>query len=162
MKRDTHINNLFSLVQIGRYLSICVMLCFGLMVKSQDANSPLTVIGNVKGVPASLSMAELKSVFMAEKQRWPDGTKVIIAMIKSTAPLGKIVSKRIYSMTGDEVRGFWAGISFAGKFESPLTFNTASELESYVSQTPGAVAILDKSPEAAEVKTVLINGKKTF
>ena len=162
MKRDTHINNLFSQVQIGRFLSICILLSVGLSAKSQDVNSPLTVIANAKGVPASLTLPELKSVFMAERQRWPDGTKVIIAMIKSTAPLGKIVSKRIYSMTGDEVRGFWAGISFAGKFESPVTFNTDSELESYVSQTPGAIAILDKAPEAAELKTVLIDGKKTF
>jgi len=162
MKRDTHISNLASLAQIGRLLSICILLSVALSVKSQDANSALTVIGNSKGVPVSLSLAELKSVFLAERQRWPDGTKVIIAMIKSTAPLGKVVSKRIYSMTGDEVRGFWAGVSFAGKFESPVTFNTDSELESYVSQTPGAIAILDKAPEAAEVKTVLINGKKTF
>lgn len=161
MKKDKYINK-FSLIQIGRLLSVCILLSVGIAVRSQDANSALTVIGNVKGVPASLSMAELKSVFMAEKQRWPDGTKVIIAMIKSTAPLGKVISKRIYSMTGDEVRGFWAGISFAGKFESPLTFNTDSELETYVSQTPGAIAILDKAPEVAEIKIVLINGKKTF
>ena len=65
-------------------------------------------------------------------------------------------------MSGDEVRGFWAGISFAGKFESPVTFNTVSELETFVAQNPGAIAILDKPSESSEIKTVLIDGKKSF
>lgn len=150
----------FTQTTIGKYFSICLLLCAGLLVRAQDAN--LTVIGNVKGVPSELKMSELKSVFMAERQRWTDGTKVIIAMIKSTTPLGKVISKRIYSMSGDEVRGFWAGISFAGKFESPVTFNTVSELETYVAQNPGTIAIMDKAPESPEVKTILIDGKKTF
>jgi hypothetical protein len=139
---------------------LCLLLSVGLLAKSQEGT--LTVIGNAKGVPAELKMAELKSVFKAEKQRWNDGTKVVIAMIKSTTPLGKIVSKRIYSMSGDEVRGFWASISFAGKFESPVTFNTVSELETYVAQNPGTIAILDKAPDSPEVRTILIDGKKAF
>ena len=144
----------------GKSLLLGLLLSFGLMAKSQDGT--LTVIGNSKGVPSEMKMSELKSVFMAEKQRWNDGTKVIIAMIKSTTPLGKVVSNRIYSMSGDEVRGFWAGISFAGKFESPVTFNTVSELETYVSQNPGTIAILDKPTGSAEIKTILIDGKKAF
>jgi len=155
-----NVSKIFRQAAIGRYLSICVLLSVCLLTKAQDGS--LTVIGNLKGVPAEMKMAELKSVFMAERQRWNDGTKVTIAMIKSTTPLGKIISQRIYSMSGDEVRGFWAGISFAGKFESPVTFNTVSELENFVSQNPGAIAILDKAPESPEVRTVLIDGKKAF
>jgi hypothetical protein len=144
----------------GKSLLLGLLLSFGLMARSQDG--ALTVIGNSKGVPSAMKMSDLKSVFLAERQRWNDGTKVIIAMIKSTTPLGKVVSKRIYSMSGDEVRGFWAGISFAGKFESPVTFNTVGELESYVAQNPGTIAIMDRPSESAEVKTILIDGKKTF
>lgn len=154
------IKKTFRQVAIGKYFSICFLLSVCLFAKGQE--SSLTVIGNLKGVPSEMKIAELKSVFMAEKQRWNDGTKVIIAMIKSTTPLGKVISKRIYSMSGDEVRGFWAGISFAGKFESPVTFNTVSELESFVAQNPGTIAIVDKSPESSEIKTVLIDGKKIF
>ena len=153
-------NKLFSQAKIGKYFSVCILLSVCLLAKAQEAS--LMVIGNSKGVPAEMKMSELRSVFMAEKQRWGDGTKVIIAMIKSTTPLGKMVSRRIYSMSGDEVRGFWAGISFAGKFESPVTFNTVTELETFVAQNPGAIAILDKPSESSETKIVLIDGKKTF
>jgi hypothetical protein len=124
--------------------------------------TPLVVIGSQTGVPADISLNELKAVFHGEKQRWGDGTKVVIAMIKSTSPLGNEISRKIYSMSGDEVRGFWARISFAGKFDPPNVFNTEAEVETFVSQNPGSIAILDKVNTMPEVKTVLVGGKKTF
>ena len=129
-------------------------------VSAQDTS--FVAIGSLKGVPAEMKMAELKSVLKGEKQRWADGTKVVIAMIKSTSPMGKAISEKIYSMSGDEVRGFWTRISFAGKFDPPNVFNTPAEVESFVAQNPGAIAVLDKPSTSPEVKTILIGGKKSF
>jgi hypothetical protein len=83
-------------------------------------------------------------------------------MIKTTTPLGNAISEKIYSMNGDEVRGFWAGISFAGKFDPPNVFNTEAEVETFVSQNPGAIAILDRVTATPDTKTILVSGKKTF
>jgi ABC-type phosphate transport system substrate-binding protein len=136
-----------------------VMLC-SLSSLAQDNN--LVVIGNLAGVPGDIKMNELKAVFKGERQRWSDGTKVVIAMIKTTSPLGNLISEKIYSMNGDEVRGFWAGISFAGKFDPPNVFNTEAEVETFVSQNPGAIAILDRITATPDIKTILVSGKKTF
>jgi len=144
----------------GMVLVCCFVLFLGLTSKSQD--SSLTVISNPKGAPANLRMAELKSTLLGEKQRWNDGTKVVIAMVKSTTPLGEVISKRIYAMSGDGVRGFWARVSFAGKYDPPNVFNNTSELENFVAQNPGAIAILDKPSGNNDVKVVLIDGKKAF
>src|SRR5664279_3285227 len=152
----------FNLKRYGspvKYFLLCIaMLCFS----SSRAQDNLVAIGNQTGVPAEIKMSELKAVFRGEKQRWSDGTKVVIAMIKTTSPLGNAISEKIYSMNGDEVRGFWAGISFAGKFDPPNVFNTEAEVEAFVSQNPGAIAILDRVNVTPEVKTVLVGGKKTF
>jgi hypothetical protein len=136
-----------------------ILMCAALSSKAQDN---LVVIGNQTGVPADLKMSELKAVFRGERQRWSNGTKVVIAMIKSTTPLGNEISQKIYSMNGDEVRGFWAGLSFAGKSDPPNVFNTAAEVEIFVSQNPGAIAILDKTANSPDTKTILVGGKKTF
>jgi len=135
----------------------------GLATRAQPVQQDitLTAICNSRGAPAEMKMSELKSVLMGEKQRWSDGTKVVIAMVKSTTPLGEIISKRIYSMSGDGVRGFWAGISFAGKYDPPNVFNTVTELETFVAQNPGAIAILDK-PIGNDVRVISIDGKKSF
>ena len=149
--------------QYGRQVKIFItgiLLSSFLCVDAQEA--PLVVVGSQVGVPVDISANELKAVFHGEKQRWGDGTKVVIAMIKSTSPLGIEVSKKVYSMSGDEVRGFWARISFAGKFDPPNVFNTEAEVETFVSQNPGSIAILDKVSNIPDTKTVLVGGKKTF
>jgi len=139
---------------------ICMVMLCSISLMAQDNN--LVVIGNQSGTPADIKMNELKAVFRGERQRWGDGTKVVIAMIKTTTPLGNEISEKIYSMNGDGVRGFWAGISFAGKFDPPNVFNTESEVETFVSQNPGAIAILDRTTTTPDVKTILVSGKKTF
>ncbi len=144
---------------IKHYLTGILMSAF-FSVHAQE--TPLMVVGSQTGPPADISMNELKAVFHGERQRWGDGTKVVIAMIKSTSPLGNEISKKIYAMSGDEVRGFWARISFAGKFDPPNVFNTEAEVETFVSQNPGSIAILNKVNAIPEVKTVLVGGKKTF
>ena len=143
-----------------KYLITGVLLSICLSSMAQD--STLVLIGNQTGVPQDISMKELKAVMRGERQRWASGTKVVIAMIKSTTPLGNMISEKIYSMSGDEVRGFWARISFAGKFDPPNVFNTEAEVETFVSQNPGSIAILNKVVATADVRTVLVGGKKTF
>jgi hypothetical protein len=146
--------------QLVKYFFIgIILMCSALSSAAQDN---LVVIGNQTGVPADLKMSELKAVFRGERQRWSNGTKVVIAMIKSTTPLGNEISQKIYSMNGDEVRGFWAGLSFAGKSDPPNVFNTSAEVEIFVSQNPGAIAILDKTTNSPDTKTILVGGKKTF
>jgi hypothetical protein len=150
-------------ISYGIFLKLLlVSLCFPLWICVNGQDSTLVAVGNLKGVPAAMKMAELKSVLKGERQRWSDGTKVVIAMVKSTTPFGKSVSAKVYSMSGDGVRSFWAGISFAGKFDPPNVFNTLPEVESFVAQNPGAIAIIDKSSSLSDVKTILIDGKKSF
>jgi hypothetical protein len=154
MRIDVRYNHLIKYFFTGILIGFCCL--------STRAQDNLVAIGNEKGVPSEIKMNELKAVFRGERQRWSDGTKVVIAMIKSTTPLGNAVSEKIYSMNGDEVRGFWAGISFAGKFDPPNVFNTEAEVEIFVSQNPGAIAILDKAVNTSDIKTILVAGKKTF
>ena len=140
---------------IGILLTSCCL-------SSRAQDNSLVAIGNQIGVPSEIKMSELKAVFHGERQRWGNGTKVIIAMIKTTTPLGNEISEKIYSKNGEEVRGFWAGIMFAGKFDAPNVFNTEAEVEIFVSQNPGAIAIIDKVVTTADIKTILVGGKKTF
>jgi F0F1-type ATP synthase beta subunit len=143
-----------------KFLLAGIMLCIGLMAKSQD--STLSVISNVEGAPAELKFSELKSILMGEKQRWRNGTKISIAMVKTNKPIGKATCKKIYNMSGDEVNKFWLALVFQGKAQAPLFFNTTQELQNYVAQNQGAIGILNQAVKTEEIKTVLIGGKERF
>jgi len=148
-------------ISISRKLfSVLLILYVGLNLSAQE--NMLTVISNSKGAPAQLKMSELKSIMKGEKQRWSDGTKLTIVLMKTNTPVGLNTCSKIYNMSGDKVKRFWLGLSFSGKAEAPTFCNTVEELESIISQTPGAIGILDVVSGNANIKTIQIDGKNSF
>ncbi len=139
---------------------LVVMLSISNNVQSQTTT--LVTIANQSGAPSAMKLSELKSVFMGEQQRWKDGKRILIALMKTGTPIGKVTSERIYDMTGDELNKYWLSLVFQGKAQAPVFFNTAIELENYVAQNQGAIGILGKPAIDIEVKTILIDGQKSY
>jgi hypothetical protein len=127
-----------------------------LSASAQDMS--LAVIANGKGIPNEMKLAQLRATMRGEKLRWPDGSKVIIALLKSSTPIGVVTSKKIYNMSANELNKYWLALVFQGKADAPNFFNSESELEEFVSQTNGAIGILTRP--AAGNRVVLIDGKK--
>lgn len=150
----------FSKAAGRKILSVLLLLAAGLVVYGQETT--LTVISNTIGAPATMKMSELKSVLKGEKQRWSDGTKVTIYLMKTATPLGKATCEKIYNMSGDRVKRFWLELSFGGKADAPTFCNSAEELESLVSQTAGSIGIINKNSGASGIKTITVEGKASF
>jgi len=139
---------------------ITLLLLITSFAKSQDAQ--LTVISNQKGAPAALNLTELKSIFMGERQRWRNGTKVVIALMKPNTETGKVISNKLYNMSSDEVNKFWLALVFQGRADSPVSFDSAAALESFVASNPGAIGIVAQNDLPADAQVTLIDGKKAF
>lgn len=123
---------------------------------------PLTVISNPNGAPAGLNLRELKSVFMGEKQRWRNGTKVLIALMKPATNTGRLISDKVYNMSSDQVNKFWLALVFQGKTESPVSFDSPDALVNFVNNNPGAIGILNQSDVPTDAAITLVDGKKAF
>lgn len=136
-----------------------LLLAIGLTLKAQDA--PLTVIGNIKGAPTDLKITQLKSILKGEKLRWNDGTKVSIALMKTNTPIGMSTCKKIYNMSGNDLNKLFLALVFQGKGEAPTFFNSVSELETYINQTPGAIGVIEATVANTE-KVIRIDGKKSI
>ncbi len=150
----------YSGIKIRKILYIFLFFFVVSTARSQD--STLTVISHRKGAPPEMKMSELISVFLGEKERWSDGTKITIVLMKTTTPVGKETCRKVYARTGNSVLQYWNLQSFAGKTQLPMMFNSTDELEAFVAQNPGAIGIIDKASSIPETKTVMIGGKKYF
>ena len=144
----------------NKFLLIVLMICTGFVAKSQQP--ALVAVGNSADVPADMKFSELKSILMGERQRWKNGDKILIALMKTNTPAGKTISAKIYDMTGDELNKFWLALVFQGRAQAPSFFNSADELEKFVAQNPGAIGILDKPADHPDIRPITINGQKTF
>lgn len=99
---------------------------------------------------------------MGEQQRWRSGIKITIALMKANTVAGKNTSKKIYGMSSDELNKFWLALVFQGKAQAPSFFNSAADLENFVAQNPGAIGILDQVDPNDDIKTVMVEGKKSL
>ena len=144
-------------------LSFIVIASILSLSSATSADEPnIMVIANEKGAPTTLTMKELKSIFQGEKQRWNDGTKISIAFMKSSTPVGSATSNKVLKMSGDQLNKFWLALVFQGKAKAPFFYGSASEVESYVSQNAGAIGVVESSYQVKGVKVISIDGKKSF
>jgi hypothetical protein len=136
--------------------------CLFFAMASRAQQTTLTAIGNVSGAPADMKQSELKAVLMGETQRWKNGKRVVIALMKTNTPLGKTTSSKIYDMSGDELNKYWLALVFQGKAQAPVFFTSVSDLQNFVAQNPGAIGIIDKPIASTDVRAVMIDGKSSF
>ena len=143
-----------------KYLIIIGLIFFHLFAKAQ--NETLTVISNKKGAPEELKMTELRSIMKGERQRWKDGNKIRIALMKPSTQTGIFTCKKVYDMNGNDVKKLWLALVFQGKFEAPLFCNSEEELKTFVSENEGAIGIVDIPVDNPNIRVVSIDGKKEF
>lgn len=142
---------------IKYFLFTALLVCLQCFAYSQES---LVVIGNAKGSPSQMQFDQLKSILRGEKQRWTDGTKVVIALMKTNTPSGINTSRKVFNMTGDQLNKYWLALVFQGKADAPTFFTSETELENFVAQTPGAIGIITQSNY--NTKIILLDGKKSI
>lgn len=138
------------------------VVCFMLSFSTSQVHAQLAVVGNAKGVTSALSMAELKAIFKAEKQRWSDGTKIIVALMEPSTPTGGKIADKIYNATGNDVKKQWLALVFQGKTAPPRYFSSEDALKEFVKNTDGAIGIISVEASENVAKLVQIDGKKSF
>lgn len=121
----------------------------------------LAVIANPKGAPGEFTKTKLKSVLKGEQQRWKDGTKILLAFMKTTTKVGEDMTTRIFGMTGKDLNKYFLGQVFQGKMSSPEFFENEEDLINYVKNKEGAIGII--SAKSSGGSTVIsVDGKKSL
>jgi hypothetical protein len=145
-------------MRCNKYILVSLLVVITISSNAQEGS--LTVIANSKGAPEEMKFAQLKSILKGEKARWPDGSKVVIALMKTNTTVGSTTSKKIYNMSGDELNKYWLALVFQGKGQAPVFFTSTTELENFITQTPGSIGVISPPPNSA--RSVLVEGKKTL
>ncbi|MBC6608819.1 hypothetical protein H8B13_18485 [Hymenobacter sp. BT188] len=141
-------------------LLFLLLVSTGAYLPARAQDGSLVVIANGKGAPAEMKLAQLRAVMRGERLRWPDGSKVVIALMKSSTPIGVNTSQKIYNMSANELNKYWLALVFQGKADAPNFFNSEDELEAFIAQTTGAIGVVNQPPTGG--KTILIDGKRSL
>ncbi len=141
---------------------LCLFFVVLLQPHSSHAqDTRLAVIANEQGPPDKLDMKKVKKLFRGEQQRWQEGKKVKIALMKDAHPTGNHTASKLYNMSGNELKKYWLSLVFQGTTSAPEFFNSEESLVNYVKTTSGAIGIVSVDA-AKDANTILVEGEPYF
>jgi len=126
-------------------------------IKALYDEKTLLVIANTKGAPEQLDSNYMTSIFRGEIIRWSSSVKVTTALISPETELGAKIAQSIFHINKERIARYFRMLEYQGGQYS--LFNSATQLEEYISQTPGAIGMINRAPTSPNVRIVSIQTK---
>src|SRR5512141_79046 len=132
-------------------LASLVSACFAISASAAD----LKVIANSSVGASSVTVDELKNVFLATKTSLSDGSHVEPVLEKG-GPVHDAFLKQYLGKTDAVLQTYYRSLVFTGKASMPKTLDADAEVVAYVAKTKGAIGYVGAGASTAGVKTLEI------
>lgn len=117
--------------------------------------SDVKVIANWSVKADSISAAELKHVFLEEKNSLADGTHVEPVLQKG-GPVHEAFLQAHLGRSADDLQVYYRTLVFTGRGFTPKALGSDAEVVAYVARTRGAIGYVSSAASAEGVKTLAI------
>ncbi len=113
------------------------------------------VIANSSVKADTISKAELKHVFLEERNSLGDGTHVE-PILERDGPVHEAFLQQYLGRSEDDLQTYYRALVFTGKGSMPKALGSDAEVVSYVARTRGAIGYVSSAASADGVKTLTI------
>jgi ABC-type phosphate transport system substrate-binding protein len=121
--------------------------------------SDVAVVVNGDTPVTDLSLAEVRKVFLGERQYWTTKLPVVLLIRAPVARERDVVLRVIYQMTEAQFKQYWVAKIFRAEVTAPPKIVYSNDLQSeLVSAMPGAIAFVDARNVRPGVKVVRVDG----
>ncbi len=141
---------------------ILTILCCLVMLNASSQAQSLIVIANAQGAATSMSSTELRAIFKGQKQRWENGNRVVVAIVKGNTAIGGQILTKVFGVSFDDFQKIWLTLVFQGKAPAPKYFDTENDLKNFIKSTPGAIGIMNSTAVDEGTTQIAIDGKKVI
>lgn len=120
----------------------------------------LAVVVNSDTPVTDLSLAEVRRVFLGQRQYWNPKLPVVLLIRAPVARERDVVLRVIYQMSEEEYTQYWVAKIFRAEITSPPKIVYSNDMQyELVTAIPGAIAFVDARNVHPGVKVVRIDGK---
>ncbi len=113
------------------------------------------IITNKDVAGQNLSKDDVKAIFLGKKVQWPNNAKIHFAISKDP-DLHQAFLESYVKRSSKQYQAYWRKMVFTSQGNKPKSFESATELLEYVSNTPGAVGYIDSNTTAVNVNTITV------
>jgi ABC-type phosphate transport system substrate-binding protein len=149
-----------------RQIFVCLLALLMMPVgaaNAQDeiiASSSIAIVVHKDAEVDNLSLAELRSIFLAERQFWQDRQRIILLVRAPQSDERDFVLNKIYQMSEAQFRKYWIAKMFRAEVPRgpKIVFSTDMTLE-LVTAIPGSISFMRATDVSDDVKLVRVDGK---
>ncbi len=117
---------------------------------------PFVVIVNNANPVTSLTMVELRRIFMKQSRMWPHGEPMVPVDWDSTHYMRAVFSKDVLDRTVREMQDYWVQQSMTQGVTPPSTQRSARAVLRFVAGVPGAISYVPPSEVDETVRVMPI------
>jgi ABC-type phosphate transport system substrate-binding protein len=150
------------LILLSSFLVLCSFKTNVIHLNYGTNAMTVQVITNSANTIETLTKKQLNALLMGETTRWQNKQKVVLAIMKSNTPTGKLVAENILSISAKDIDKHYLTMVFQGKISAPKSFNSETELRAFVASTPGAIGVIGKSNVDETTKVIKIDGSENL
>jgi ABC-type phosphate transport system substrate-binding protein len=129
--------------------SVFLILCS----LSSFAFAEVAIIVNT-GNSSQISDNDIKRMFLGKNKKFANGESVKAINLKSGNEIRSDFEKKVLGKSSSQVKAYWSKLIFSGKAKPLKEFASDSEVISWVSSTPNAIAYIDASKVDDSVKVI--------
>jgi ABC-type phosphate transport system substrate-binding protein len=142
-------------------VSLALVVAAGLyrpQAVAAQSHGDLAIVVNPETPVTKLSFAELRQVFLGDKQYWSKDMPVVLLIRAPTSAERDAVLNVIYQMKEPQFKQYWIAKIFRAELSSPpkIVYSTESTV-SLISSIPGAIAFMAAGDVKPGLKVVRID-----
>jgi ABC-type phosphate transport system substrate-binding protein len=141
-------------------LLVMLAMCAGPRCFAQNAHGlDIAVVVHPDTPISSLSLADVRKVFLGDRQYWSTNVPVVLLIRAPVARERNVVLKIIYQMSESQFKQYWiAKIFRAESASAPKVVYSNDMANELVSAIPGAIAFIDSKEVRPGAKVVRVDG----
>jgi len=125
-----------------------------------DPPIPIAIVAHKNTPVENLSLEELRNIFLANQQFWPDRSRIILLVHAPHSGVREFVLNSIYQMDEAQFRQYWIAKMFRAEVPRgpKIVFSNDMMLELVVA-IPGSISFARADQVAGDVRLIRIDGK---
>ncbi len=129
------------------------------LLLGQKGDVDVAVVVNPDTPVNNLSLAEVRKIFLGDRQYWTANIPVVLLMRAPVARERDVVLKTIYQMSESRFKQYWiAKIFRAESASAPKVVYSNDMANELVTAIPGAIAFIDSRDVKPGTKVVRVDG----
>jgi ABC-type phosphate transport system substrate-binding protein len=145
---------------VSKLLLLAVM-CAAVAIFAENARDvDIAVVVHPDTPISNLSLAEVRKVFLGDRQYWSTNVPVVLLIRAPVARERNVVLKTIYQMSESQFKQYWiAKIFRAESASAPKVVYSNDMANELVRAIPGAIAFIDSREVRTGAKILRVDGR---